>query len=275
MGSRSFTKKEQQRIILPLTRKFIQRQHGKPLVVGIQGGQGTGKTTIAGFLQQELEKQGLRVAAISLDDFYIAWSGRKKLQEQFPDNPFYQISRGMPGTHRIPEILQVLRTAKQGKPFTVPVFDKSLSGGKGDRSGQKNYPPVDMVLFEGWCVGMPVVSSQEVVKICQRNAINLKILDPQLQYHKVVLECTKLYQNIWKLLDFLVMIKPDTSEVHNYWRLLQEKKLQNKKKQGMTPAQIKTFVQPFLPFTYVCYDRIKANAIIHVDRKHNYYKLQF
>jgi D-glycerate 3-kinase len=278
VGERSFTKEEEKQIIVPIASRLINiHQKGKTTIVGIQGGQGTGKTTMVKILKKELQKKGFRVQFFSLDDFYRSYAERKKLQQQYPQNPFYQISRGLPGTHRVKFLLETLQKAKTGKDFEIPVFDKSLHNGKGDilPKTRKVKGRQDFVIVEGWCVGMPAVSSQQFLNICRKNKINIKKIDPRLEYHKVVLRLVKEYQPIWKLLDYQIMLKADSPEVHTKWRLLQEKRLKAKKGQGMSKTEVHAFVEPFLPFTYVCYDLIKPNAKVLIDEKHNFYKIEF
>lgn len=278
MGERAFTKEEEKRIIVPIAERLIEiHRQGKPTIVGIQGGQGTGKTTLIKSFEKHLKKKGFKVQSFSLDDFYKTWRERKELQNNYPTNAFYQISRGLPGTHRVKFLLETLQKAKAGKDFEIPVFDKSLHGGKGDvlKKTRKVKEKQDFVLFEGWCVGMPEVSSQEFMKICNRNRINIKKLDPKLQEHKVVLGFVKEYQPIWKILDYVMMLKADSPEVHKKWRLLQEKQLKEKKRQGMSKQEVYVFVDAFLPFTYVCYDLIKPDVKVLIDEKHRFYSINF
>lgn len=278
MGARKFTKEEEKRIIVPVVEE-LARIHDKnsTVIVGIQGGQGTGKTTIVKFMEKYLQGKKFKVKSFSIDDFYKTWKERKKLQDKYSDNAFYQISRGLPGTHRVEELFSVLKKAKEGKPFKIPAFDKSLHQGKGDvlKKTLKVDTKQDFILFEGWCVGLPDVSSPKLIQICKKNKIDLKKLDPRLKDHKVVLNFTKNYQKIWKLLDYTVMLKADSSEVHKKWRLLQEKRLKEKKGESMSKKEAAAFVEPYLPFTYVCYDLLDSDVKVLIDEKHNFYKISF
>ena len=278
MGERKFTKEEEKKIIGPIAERLqkIHRQ-GKTTIVGIQGGQGTGKTTIVQFLEKQLKGQGFKVQSFSIDDFYKSWKERKALQQKYPVNPFYQISRGLPGTHRVKFLLETLKKAKAGKAFEIPVFDKSLYEGKGDvlSKTKKVKGRQDCVIIEGWCVGIPEVSSEKFLQICKKNKINIKKLDTTLKEHKVVLTFLKEYQPIWKLLDYQIMLKADSPEVHKKWRLLQETRLKAKKGQGMSKQEVHAFVEPFLPFTYVCYDLIEPDVKVFIDEKHNFYRINF
>jgi len=249
----------------------------KTIIVGIQGGQGTGKTTIVQILEKHLKKKGFKAQSFSIDDFYKTWEERKALQEKYPTNPFYQISRGMPGTHRVRLLLETLRKAKAGWDFEIPIFEKSTYDGKGEvlDKVRKVKGRQDFVIVEGWCVGMPEVNSAEFLNICKRNGIDIKRLDPTLQDHKIVLRFVKEYQPIWKRLDYQIMLKADSPEVHKKWRLLQEKRLRAVKGAGMNKKEVHAFVEPFLPFTYVCYDLIKPDVKVLIDEKHNFYRINF
>jgi D-glycerate 3-kinase len=278
VGARKFTKEEEKRLIVPIV-KTLQDLHkkGSTTIVGMQGGQGTGKSTIVRFIEKHLRKKGYKVKSFSIDDFYKTWTERKKIQKKYPRNPFYQIPRGMPGTHRIENLLTGLRKAKKGKKFEIPIFDKSLHEGKGDvlKKTVEVNSRQDFILFEGWCVGLPNVTSKKLEEICKRNKIGLKKLDPKLKYHKTVLKFIENYQRSWELLDYTIMLKPDSSKVHKEWRLLQERRMIEKKGRGMDKKGVFKLVEPYLPFTYVCYELIKPDVKISIDVKHNYYKIQF
>ncbi len=272
-----YTKQEEQKVLVPLLKKIYQwRQPGKTTIIGIQGGQGTGKTTLVHFLQEVLQRAGYKVVSFSLDDFYTSWKERQQLAEKHLHNPFYQISRGMPGTHRLELLKKILQALKEGRTAEIPIFDKSLHQGAGDIAKQtrKVSGRQDFILFEGWCLGLPVVENKELKRICQKNKIDLQNLDPKLKYSKEVLQFAKKYRSLWKYLDKIVMLKPSSSGLHLQWRLQQEKELQEKKGSGMDPEQVKRFVEPFLPFTYLCYEKVKPDVRILISKEHKMYEME-
>lgn len=65
----------------------------RPLIVGLSGPQGCGKTTIVNRLSNDP-----RVISFSLDDFYYGHEDMMAVANANPDNPFLKF-RGCPGTH--------------------------------------------------------------------------------------------------------------------------------------------------------------------------------
>lgn len=134
----------------------------KPLVVGVQGPQGSGKTYLTTTLRAELisPPNNLSVALISLDDLYLPHSGLARVANDHPHNPLLR-GRGQPGTHDVPlgtEILNSLRRINNpdaGDTVSIPIFDKSLHSGEGDRIEQTTVVnrPLDVIIMEGWCTG--------------------------------------------------------------------------------------------------------------------------
>lgn len=134
----------------------------KPLIVGVQGPQGSGKTYLTTILRDELisPPNNLSVALISLDDLYLPHSELARVANDHPHNPLLQ-GRGQPGTHDVPLGTQVLNSLRRiNEPdvqgtVSIPIFDKSLHSGEGDRIEQTTVVnrPLDVIIMEGWCTG--------------------------------------------------------------------------------------------------------------------------
>lgn len=97
----------------------------------------------------------------SIDDLYLPHSFQKSLADSQPRNPLVQ-HRGQPSTHDILLGKEVFSQLASRKPnVRIPSFDKSLYDGQGDRTDSATWkvvnrdgePPVEVVIFEGWCVG--------------------------------------------------------------------------------------------------------------------------
>jgi D-glycerate 3-kinase len=99
----------------------------KPLIIGLAGGQGSGKTTFAQFLKLILEsKYNLRTVSVSIDDIYKTKKERIKISKEI--NKLF-LTRGVPGTHDVSfltNFFKVLKDNSLNKSFLIPRFDKSI-----------------------------------------------------------------------------------------------------------------------------------------------------
>lgn len=116
-------------------------------VLGLCGGQGAGKTTLAHMLVTEFERRGVPATLLSLDDFYLSHAARQQLARSV--HPLCA-TRGVPGTHDIAGLLAAVDAAFGESAFEVPVFDK----GRDDRAAPRRVPGgARVVIVEGWCIG--------------------------------------------------------------------------------------------------------------------------
>lgn len=277
LENKSFYSKSQfEKFILPLTKKIISKhKKNKTTIIGIQGGQGTGKTTLVIFLKECLTLLGYKVQEFSIDDFYKTYKERMLLSKKFQENPFFQISRGLPGTHRVKYLLKTLSKIKKGYNFNIPVFDKALHNAKGDvlKRTVKVKGRQDFIFFEGWCIGMPTASTKEVLKACKKNSFDLKKIDPALKHTQAVLNLAKEYQLLWKYIDYLIMMQPESGKLHYVWRKKQEADLKKKTGKGMSIKELHKFVDMYLPFTYLCYDKITPDLKLLINKQHRFYRM--
>jgi D-glycerate 3-kinase len=140
----------------PLAARLRERRRelARPLLVGVNGSQGSGKSTCCAWLVRRLEAQeGLSALALSIDDFYLTRAERRELAASV--HPLLAI-RGVPGTHDMALLEQTVRDLLGhggAGPVAVPRFDKAEDDRRPVVDWDLARAPVDVVLLEGWCLG--------------------------------------------------------------------------------------------------------------------------
>ncbi len=263
---------------LPLCNELFKkyRLKKKPLIVGLSGGQGSGKSTISKILQIILEvKFKLNVVCFSIDDFYKTASERKKMSKSI--HSLFR-TRGVPGTHDYKMLTNVFNylTRKKFKTIRIPKFDKAIDDRSKVRYWQTIKKKPDIIIFEGWCVGARPQSIKELKK--PLNSLE-KEEDTNLTWRKKVNnELRTNYKKIYKLLDKKIYLKVPSFGYVLKWRLLQEKKLRMKlnKKKSMNNKEVKRFVMFYERITRKMVKDYKNNDVImFIDKKHKIGSIKF
>ncbi|WP_353929685.1 glycerate kinase [Okeanomitos corallinicola TIOX110] len=253
---------------LPLAMKIAaSRQNlSRAFVQGILGGQGTGKTTMCQVLSLILQQLGYSTLSLSLDDLYKTYGDRLALQQQDPR----LIWRGPPGTHDINLGLSVLDQIRQGNsPVTVPRFDKSAYAGAGDRTTPEIVTNIDIVLFEGWFVGVVPIDPQAFT-----TAPVPIITDQDRAFAQDMNEQLRAYLPLWQRLDNLIALDPSDYRCSLIWRKQAEQKMIAAGKSGMNDAEIEEFVNYFWRslhpelFIKPLLTSSKVDVIVKVDTDH-------
>ncbi|MHC5856299.1 glycerate kinase [Nostoc sp.] len=224
---------------LPLGIKLAlhRQQLGRPLIQGILGGQGTGKTTTCKILSLILDQLGYRTVSLSLDDLYKTYSDRLLLTQQDPR----LIWRGPPGTHDVDLGLKVLDQIRQSQSSVmVPRFDKSAFRGAGDRTTPEIVTGVDIVLFEGWFVGVRpidpnVFDTAPPPILTEKDRVFARDMNRRLHD----------YLPLWERLDSLILLYPTDYRCSLEWRKQAEQQMIARGKSGMSDAEIEEFVNYF------------------------------
>ncbi|CAI6338637.1 unnamed protein product [Periconia digitata] len=239
----------------------FRQPSSRPIILGITGLQGSGKSTWASVVVKLLTTEyNLSAITVSLDDFYKTHDDLIARRKQDPDNKLYR-TRGQPGTHDeklAARFFHDLEAFGGGGEVRIPSFDKSMFNGEGDRATQENWPIIrqkpDVVVFEGWCVGFRPLST-EAVHEKHQSALASKLPINTPAKHKVdhlldVNECLQRYCEAFmgpKHFDFMIHI--DTDDLRNVykWRLEQEHKLIAAKGTGMSDEQVAAFIDNYMP----------------------------
>ena len=264
---------------IPLSEKINQifLEDKKIKILGLTGGQGSGKSTISNILKIILKAGfNLNTVIFSIDDFYKTLKQRKKMSKKV--SPLF-ITRGVPGTHDTILLLKCLKNLKTSnfRKFLIPKFDKSIDDRLPKSQWQKVLRKPDIVIFEGWCVG--VKSQKKKDLIIPVNTLE-KEKDKKRKWRtKVNEELKKKYNRIFKFIDINIFLKVPSFKHVFKWRLLQEKKLKliSKGKKIMNKNQVKEFVMFYERLTKHMLRSFSktAECIIKIDEKHKLKSIKF
>lgn len=234
----------------------------RPPVIGINGAQGSGKSTLTQLVAIALEHfHGLRSAALSLDDFYYGKPPRLQLARLV--HPMCE-TRGVPGTHDVPLMVQTFDALANAAPESrtpLPRFDKLDD----DRISREEWPDFtgrpDVILFEGWCVG---IRADELP--AWKGPINAveAAQDPQGEWFAWSLESLQReYPAIWGRMALLVSIEVPDLETVIASRLLQEDGLAaNSTRERMDRKDVTRFVQHYERYTRALWASMPEQADI-------------
>ncbi|QUX97135.1 hypothetical protein C0J08_17790 [Marinomonas sp. CT5] len=214
-------------LYLPFSNWLSQKVHlGKgPLIVGVGGAQGCGKTTFCSVISRILNKGfDLNSVVISLDDMYSTRHDRLKFADE--TTPMFSV-RGVPGTHDVSFALSLferLKDLKEGEVMKFPRFDKSIDDRKSVQLWQEIQGPVDVVLFEGWCVGAPPMTEG-----MDKPLNNLEAeMDADGVWRNTVNELLQgVYKSLFSQIDLMAWMQAPSYDVVYEWRNKQERVLES------------------------------------------------
>ncbi|MXO58280.1 kinase [Altererythrobacter salegens] len=188
------------------------------MLVGINGAQGSGKSTVCRFLELLLADLGLSAVTLSLDDLYLTHAERQTLAEH--TQPLFA-TRGVPGTHDVDLGMDLIDKLLSGRPADLPRFDKA----RDDRApgSVRVEGPVDVILFEGWCVGavpQPASALAQAINALEADE------DPDGTWRREVnRRLATDYAELFARIDLLVMLKVEGFDAVRTNRAKQESKL--------------------------------------------------
>ena len=249
----------------------------KTRVIGLTGGQGTGKSTISNILKIILkEAHGLETVIFSIDDFYQTLRERKMLSKKI--NTLF-LTRGVPGTHDTEMLYKCIKNLKNKnfKKFMIPKFDKSSDNRSPKNKWLKIKKKPNIVIFEGWCVGVEAQKNKDL--IIPINKLEKQRDKKKIWRKQVNLELKKKYKKIFDLIDKLIFLKVPSFKYVFKWRLLQEQKLRitSKGKKTMTAKEIKIFIMYYERLTKHMLKTLPrtADTVIGIDEKHRLRSIKF
>lgn len=271
--SREDFKEDLKRYYLPFIQKLIdlkkQKNSTDGLIIGISAIQGAGKTTQGEILEILLNHFGHSTISLSIDDHYIT---HKELNELRKKDPRF-IRRGV--THDINlaiRNLTDLKTMEDNDQIQIPIYDKGVEQGDGDRIGWRvvSKKP-DFIFYDGWMLGARKVEDESVFEL------GLPALDTpeHIQFAKDINKKLLDYEPLWELIDFMNVLYVPNYQVSLKWREQAEERLRAKGK-GMNPEQIKEFVyyfwrsvHPAIHIKNLARDNIHTKQVVIINNDHS------
>jgi D-glycerate 3-kinase len=265
-------------VYLPLAAWIKQQKSEDPLVLGVNGAQGSGKSTLCDFLQFILhEAYGFRVAGFSIDDLYKTRTEREQLAREV--HPLL-LTRGVPGTHDIELGLKTLNSLRSATPNTLtplPAFDKVTD----DRKASTAWPVFrgrpEVVIFEGWCIAAQAQIESELIPPINDLEKNE---DPDGAWRCYVNQQLQgAYAQLFLRLDHLVMLKIPSMDSVFEWRSLQEQKLAEQVQPNgphrlMNAQELRRFIMHYERLTRFMLEEMpnRADIILYLNEQHQLFQ---
>lgn len=227
---------------------------GRPVLIGLAGAQGSGKSTMAPRIAAQLVDRGLRTAILALDDFYLTRAERQELARTV--HPMLA-TRGVPGTHDVECLSKAIDALLAGQSATVPRFDKALD----DRDAIAcMVGPADVLILEGWCIG---ARPQSDVALATPVNVLEHDEDPDSTWRRWVNKhLGSDYAPLFARLDLTVLLRAPDFSVVERWRSEQEAHLGAR---GMGTAAIARFVAHYERITRGMLASPAADFIVDLD----------
>ena len=271
---------------LPLALNLFQwtqkKQTQGSFILGINGAQGTGKSTMASLISTLLTEFGLEVVTLSIDDFYLTKKERQELAQKV--HPLLK-TRGVPGTHDIKlanQVIDELNTApsnRKNKDLQIPRFNKAIDDRfpEGEKLPQKK---VDIILLEGWCIG--ALPQANLTLDSPYNELELTE-DPDGSWRESINQhLADDYQTLYAKIDYLAMLKAPSFEMVFKWRSEQEERLKENQSSSdqnleiMDAEQIKRFIMHYERLTRWMLKEMprRAQCCFFINEDHCVYEKQ-
>ena len=239
----------------------VRWRDAAPLRVGLAGGQGAGKSTLARAIVGACDYFDLRAVAMSIDDFYRTRAARQRLGRDV--HPLLA-TRGPPGTHDVGLCESVLHALSPTGEVAVPVFDKGVDD-RADRA-RRVAGPVDVALLEGWCVGARPQGAAALR--APVNALEAEAdADGRWRRH-VNAALGGAYARLFGGFDCLVFLRVPSLAAVRRWRLAQE--AERPPDRRLDAGAVERFVAHYERLTHWMLEDLpdRADVLVDLDETH-------
>ena len=258
-----------QNVAEPLAQRLAALAAGRrgPVIAGVCGAQGSGKSTLCEALARLLRRRGMRIAVLSLDDLYLSRNARAQLAARV--HPLFA-TRGPPGTHDVAQGLKLFDALSGTGDVALPRFDKAMDEPTPADHWPQIKTPADLILFEGWCVGaVPEAAAALVLPVNRLEAER----DPTGVWRAFANDALAgPYQDLFSRIDHLTLLRAPSFEIVAQWRWRQEERLRarlqaqgNDASRTMDRAQIAAFIQLYERLTRHILATLPDRADLVVD----------
>ncbi len=230
-------------------------------IIGISALPGTGKTTLGKWLEAISLKLNFKIAVISIDDFYLP---SEEMEVAIKNNP-WNVSRGFPGTHSVKLMHEKLLNWKINGELNVPVFDKSLRNGLGDRSHWRLENP-DLLIIEGWFLGIEPSFSD----VTNHHINSSELTSEESSFGSNIQNNLCKYLDVWSLIDNIWHLKPLKFEYMNMWKTNQEKEMYLQKGNALQDEKLSNFLRMLnVAIPHKSFDVMNSYALLLINQERN------
>jgi D-glycerate 3-kinase len=243
----------------------IQQQRAlhpkRPVLIGVSGAQGSGKTTACKLLEMSNRP---RFAHFSLDDVYWSKAEREDLASLI--HPLF-VTRGPPGTHDLDlarNTIDALMNAAPGRQTPLPSFDK-LRDEPVDQDAWELYRGrPEAILFDGWCLGALAPEMGKPLNPVEAIDSDGKWREAQNVFLR------EDYAPFFALFDAIVYLQPPSWEVVRAWRAEQEAHMLARPLTADETAKLDRFLMHYERITRsMMAGGHMANVVVELDSARN------
>ncbi len=237
----------------------LNKKSSERKIIGISALPGTGKTTLGKWLESISLKLKFKLSVISIDDFYLP---SEEMEFAIKNNP-WNVSRGFPGSHSIDLMKEKLLKWKTDGELTVPVFDKSLRKGLGDRAHWREESP-DLLIIEGWFLGVKPLS----IDLDYTEKISPPLSFFESSYRNKIQKNLDQYLDVWNMIDQIWHLKPLKFEYLNEWKSNQEKSMQFKSGSSLKDDNLNNFLRMLnVSIPHKSFDDINSDVLLMINQE--------